>query len=43
MLPDPGLSAAVIIGGVALVSNWRTHRMAATATLAAQGGPMTER
>src|SRR5687768_4366057 len=43
MLPDPGVSAAVIVGGVALVSNWRTHRMAAAAIMVAQSGPMTER
>jgi hypothetical protein len=43
MFPDPGVSAAVIVGGVALVSNWRTQRMAAAAILAAQHGPMTDR
>jgi hypothetical protein len=40
---DPGVTAAVIIGGAALVSNWRTHRLATTAIIAAQSGPMTER
>lgn len=43
MFPDAGVSAAVIVGGVALVSNWRTQRMATAAILAAQQGPMTDR
>src|SRR5688572_25050860 len=43
MFPDAGVSAAVIVGGVALVSNWRTQRMANAAILAAQQGPMTDR
>ena len=43
MFPDPGVSAAVIVGGVALVSNWRTHRLVVTAIEAAQNGPMTDR
>jgi uncharacterized protein YjbI with pentapeptide repeats len=43
MFPDPGVSAAVIVGGVALVSNWRTQRIATTAIQMAQQGPMTDR
>lgn len=43
MFPDPGVSAAVIVGGVALVSNWRTQRIATAAIEAAQQGPMTDR
>lgn len=43
MFPDPGVSAALVVGGVALVSNWRTQRAAAAAILAAQHGPMTDR
>ena len=43
MFPDAGVSAALIVGGVALVSNWRTQRAATAAILAAQHGPMTDR
>src|SRR4051812_40610831 len=43
MFPDPGVSAAVIVGGVALVSNWHTQRTATTAIQAARNGPMTDR
>lgn len=43
MFPDAGVSAAVIVGGVALVSSWRTQRTATAAILAAQQGPMTDR
>ena len=43
MFPDAGVSAAVIVGGVALVSNWRTQRMATAAIQAAHNGPMTDR
>src|SRR5688572_8113665 len=43
MFPDAGVSAAVIVGGVALVSSWRTQQMATAAILAAQQGPMTDR
>jgi uncharacterized protein YjbI with pentapeptide repeats len=43
MFPDPGVSAAVVVGGVALVSNWRTQRLAHAAIEAAQNGPMTDR
>ena len=43
MAIDPGVGAAVIIGGAALVSNWRTHKLATAAIQAAQSGPMTDR
>jgi hypothetical protein len=43
MMPDPGVTAACIVGGVALVSNWRTQRTASAAIMMAQNGPMTER
>lgn len=43
MFGDPGIIAAVIVVGVALVSSWRTQRIATAALQAAQHGPMTER
>ena len=43
MFPDPGVSAAVIVGGVVLVSCWRTQRAATAAIQAAQHGPITDR